>query len=82
MVEIERTWRDNLRPCGLYYEGFVDGETLNQCLEDHRRDTASTFGTRSSRLNTPCSTNNSQNQIKSENVCKYLLYYLCKMINN
>ena len=38
-----------LKLCGQYYEGFVEGkDKLAECLESHRRDTASTFGTRTS----------------------------------
>ena len=44
-----REWHEGLKRCGMYYEGFVDGEKVGECLENHRRDTASTFGTRSSR---------------------------------
>ena len=70
MEGIRKTWHDKLKPCGLYYEGFVDGEHLDECLEDHRKDTASTFGTRSSRLITPATkaTNDSQVPITSENI--------------
>jgi len=31
-----------------YYEGIVDEEKIDEVLEFHRRDTISTFGTRSS----------------------------------
>ena len=41
-------WRDKLKPSGLYYDGFIQGKELNDVLENHRRDTASTFGTRKS----------------------------------
>ena len=41
-------WRDKLKPSGLYYDGFIQGKELDHVLEDHRRDTASTFGTRKS----------------------------------
>ena len=42
-------WHDGLNRCGMYYKGFVDGEKVAKCLENHRRDTASTFGTISRR---------------------------------
>ena len=41
-------WQDKLKPSGLYYDGFISGKELNDVLENHRRDTASTFGTRKS----------------------------------
>ena len=41
-------WQDKLKPSGLYYDGFISGKELNNILENHRRDTASTFGTRKS----------------------------------
>ena len=41
-------WQDKLKPSGLYYDGFISGKELNDLLENHRRDTASTFGTRKS----------------------------------
>ena len=44
-----RRERNGMRRCGMYFEGFVDGEKVAECLENHRKDTASTFGTRSSR---------------------------------
>ena len=44
-----KEWHEGLKRCGMYYEGFIDGEKVAECLENHRRDTASTFGTRSSR---------------------------------
>ena len=52
------------RKCGLYYEGFIDGDKLSACLERHRRETASTFGTRKSSRLPPLKDN-------SENVCSY-----------
>ena len=55
MTDGRKNWYDGLKRCGLYYEGFVDGEKVAECLENHRRETASTFGTRSSR-STACKT--------------------------
>ena len=43
--------------CGTYYEGFVDGEKVAECLEIA---TASTFGTQSSHHVT-CSTQTTEN---------------------
>ena len=42
-------WADGLTAAGLYYDGVVDKSKLQDTLELHRRDTVSTFGTRSSR---------------------------------
>ena len=33
---------------GVYYEGVVDGQVIDEVLELHKHDTVSTFGTRSS----------------------------------
>ena len=45
-----KKWHDGLKPCGRYYDGFVEEESLAGCLENHQRETASTFGTRTSNL--------------------------------
>lgn len=42
-------WSNGLERKGLYFEGIVDSAQLNEVLELHKRDTVSTFGTRSSR---------------------------------
>ena len=45
-------WSSNLKPSGSgqYYEGYIERkERLEDCLEGHRRATASTFGTQTSR---------------------------------
>ena len=42
-------WTEGLSIAGLYYDGIVDGGKLDEVLELHKRDTVSTFGTRSSR---------------------------------
>ena len=64
---------DGLKRCGLYYEEFVDGEKVAECLENHRRETAtcSTFGTRSS-CSAACETSakDSISQSATENVRK------------
>ena len=41
-------WCVGLRSSGLYKEGVIDGSHLESLLEAHRRETASTFGTRRS----------------------------------
>lgn len=42
-------WKNQLKPCGQYFEGFIEGkDRLAEYLESHRRETASTFGTRKS----------------------------------
>ena len=69
-IDTERNkWHEGLKRCGTYYEGFVDGEKIAECLEIHRRDTASTFGTRSSRHVT-CSSS----QTTTENVSCISIY--------
>ena len=42
-------WAEGLSVAGLYYDGVVDERKLQEVLELHKRDTVSTFGTRSSR---------------------------------
>lgn len=42
-------WSTGLEKRGLYFEGIVDSAQLDRVLELHKRDTVSTFGTRSSR---------------------------------
>ncbi len=42
-------WSTSLERKGLYFEGIVDAAVLDEVLELHKRDTVSTFGTRSSR---------------------------------
>ena len=43
-------WASNLSvsSCGLYYDGILNQKQLEEVLELHKRDTVSTFGTRSS----------------------------------
>ena len=41
------SWTAGLRPCGVYYEGFVTD--LEGVLQKHRVDTVSTFSIRKSR---------------------------------
>ena len=41
-------WAEGLSVAGLYYDGVVDECKLQEILELHKRDTVSTFGTRSS----------------------------------
>ena len=43
------SWADSLTAAGLYYDGIIDESKLQDTLELHKRDTVSTFGTRSSR---------------------------------
>lgn len=42
-------WAEGLSVAGLYYDGVVGESKLQEVLELHKRDTVSTFGTRSSR---------------------------------
>ena len=39
---------EGLQKCGNYYEGIVDEAKIDEVLEVYRKDTVSTFGTRSS----------------------------------
>ena len=39
-------WTAGLKLSGLYLEGIVEASSLNNVLEAHKRDTVSTFGTR------------------------------------
>ena len=41
-------WQCGLEKNGLYYEGMLDEDKLDETLELHRRATVSTFGTRRS----------------------------------
>ena len=43
-------WASNpsVSSCGLYYDGILNQKQLEEVLELHKRDTVSTFGTRSS----------------------------------
>lgn len=43
------TWKDGLSRAGLYYDGIIEESKLQDILELHKRDTVSTFGTRTSR---------------------------------
>ena len=43
------SWAKGLTRYGQYYAGIVDESQLDGVLELHKRDTVSTFGTRSSR---------------------------------
>ena len=43
-------WTEGLTVAGLYFDGIVDGDKLDEVIELHKRDTVSTFsGTHSSR---------------------------------
>ena len=42
-------WTEGLTVAGLYYDPVIDGDKFDEVIELHKRDTVSTFGTRSSR---------------------------------
>ena len=42
------TWASGFSASGLYYQGILDRNQLEEVSELHKRDTVSTFGTRSS----------------------------------
>ena len=44
-------WRTGLHQRGLYFEGVIEKSNFDSVLEAHKRDTVSTFGTRTSRTN-------------------------------
>ena len=44
-------WTAGLKRSGLYLEGIVEASSLNNVLEAHKRDTVSTFGTRTNSRN-------------------------------
>lgn len=71
-------WCTGLTTSGLYKEGVVDGSFLESILESHRRETASTFGTRRScRKSTQTSTAavpESADHDAKENVSIYLTF--------
>ena len=73
------TWTEGLTVAGLYYDGIVDGDKLEKVLELHKRDTVSTFGTRSSRRvsepkknQTPHDENKSPNEEVARKKVKYV----------
>ena len=43
------SWSEGLSAAGLYYDGIIHESRLQDIFELHKRDTVSTFGTRSSR---------------------------------
>ena len=61
MTELScNSWKEGLSHNGLYYSGIIDATKLNEVLEMHKRDTVSTFGTRSSRRVLKPRTNNDE----------------------
>ena len=44
-IELD-SWKQGLRPSGEYYEGVVI--IIDDCLEAHKRETVTTWGTRTS----------------------------------
>ena len=41
-------WAKYFEPVGLYYEGYIDGQELVGVLEDHKKSTCTSYGTRTS----------------------------------
>ena len=64
------TWTEGLTTAGLYYDGVVDGDKLENVLELHKRDTVSTFGTRSSRRVSEPKKKHDENKPPNEEVAK------------
>lgn len=52
------SWQEGLARKGLYFEGIIDGERVDSLLEQHRKETVSTFGTRRSCRTTPAGSEN------------------------
>ena len=85
------TWQAKLKSSGLYYDGFVSGKELSDLLENHRRDTASTFGTRKSsspanRTDTASTTAHPGPKTETSNsenlsIQNYSIYYSACMYN-
>ena len=73
--ETRCSWQDGLKKCGLYYEGFVDAEKITELLEVHGRETASTFGTRSSR-SPPSSKIKDEKGKENVSLCPELVIFL------
>ena len=48
-LNMASSWKDGLSRAGLYFDGIIEESKLQEVLELHKRDTVSTFGTRSSR---------------------------------
>ena len=44
------SWAKILKRRGLYYEGLIDGGDLESILEDHKRSTITSYGTRTSSI--------------------------------
>ena len=45
---VKPLWARQLKRRGLYFEGLVDSDDLETILERHRRDTVTSYGTRTS----------------------------------
>lgn len=42
------SWAKTLKRRGLYYEGLIDSDDLDGILENHKKSTITSYGTRSS----------------------------------
>ena len=74
-------WTAGLRPCGIYYEGFVTD--LEGVLQKHRVDTMSTFSIRKSRQTVagkqqPKIELDSENQVNK--ICNIVLNIFFKLV--
>ena len=72
-------WHEGLKRCGTYYEGFIDGEKVAECLEIDRRDTASTFGTS---RHVTCSSSQTTENVSCISIYKSWRLYLIKKIQD
>ena len=49
MIQKEKpSWAKILKRRGLYYEGLIDSDDLDGILENHKKSTITSYGTRSS----------------------------------
>ena len=79
MLTMEKpSWAEGLRPCGTYFEGFVDDATT--IVEKCKADTLTTFGTRTSRMAQGDSSKSSykENLVSSSKITPLQLYALMR----
>ena len=64
-LNMASSWKDGLSRAGLYFDGIIEESKLQEVLELHKRDTVSTFGTRSScRVSKNCNRTELQSNTK------------------
>ena len=60
---MDTAWTECLQKLGSYYVGVVHKDKVDKILEHHKRDTVSTFGTRSSIRLSSTTTAEEENQV-------------------